>query len=291
MKKAYLLPILAGILFASTGIFVRTLTQDGIDSWTLIFLRFSTAIIIMLIAILVTDKKLFKIRTEDLKLIIIASINILGLNFCYNYSTNAIPLSVATVLLSSAQVFVILFAYIAFREKITSKKIISMLFVIIGCILTTGLLEGSVSISLMGILAGIGSALFWANYMVASKKSLKEGVHTYTILFYTVILSTIVLIPFTDFGLIISYINVDIVPNALLIILFSALSFALPYILHTQSLNYIDSGSSAILNSGSEPLAALCYGMLIYSENPTILMFLGMIVTILALIILSKSES
>ena len=45
MKKTYLiLPILAGIMFGSSGIFVRTLTQNGIDQTTLLFLRFSIAI-------------------------------------------------------------------------------------------------------------------------------------------------------------------------------------------------------------------------------------------------------
>ena len=36
MKRIYLLlPILAGIMFGSTGIFVRTLTENGVDSTTL----------------------------------------------------------------------------------------------------------------------------------------------------------------------------------------------------------------------------------------------------------------
>ena len=62
MKKLYLiLPILAGLMFGSGGVFVRTLTQNGIDSTTLLFLRFSVAIIPILIAILLTNKKLLKI--------------------------------------------------------------------------------------------------------------------------------------------------------------------------------------------------------------------------------------
>ena len=62
MKKIYLiLPILAGLMFGSSGIFVRTLTQNGIDSTTLLFLRFSIAIIPLLIAIFLTDAKLLKI--------------------------------------------------------------------------------------------------------------------------------------------------------------------------------------------------------------------------------------
>ena len=60
MKRLYLiLPILAGLMFGSSGVFVRTLTQNGIDSTTLLFLRFSIAIIPLLIAISLMDKKLF----------------------------------------------------------------------------------------------------------------------------------------------------------------------------------------------------------------------------------------
>ena len=52
MKKIYLLlPIIARIMFGSTGIFVRTLTENGVDSTTLLFLRFSIAILYIAIAI------------------------------------------------------------------------------------------------------------------------------------------------------------------------------------------------------------------------------------------------
>ena len=65
MKKIYLIfPILSGILFGSSGIFVRTLTQNGIDATTLLFLRFSIAILVLLIAILATDKELLKMHGD-----------------------------------------------------------------------------------------------------------------------------------------------------------------------------------------------------------------------------------
>ena len=112
MKKIFvILPILAGILFGSCGISVRILTQNGLDSATLLFSRFSVAIIIMLIVILATDKNLLKISFDELKIIVIAAINILALNLCYNISTNTNPLSIAAVLLSFAPVLVIIFAY------------------------------------------------------------------------------------------------------------------------------------------------------------------------------------
>ena len=188
MKKIYLiLPILAGIMFGSSGIFVRTLTQNGIDSTTLLFLRFSIAIIPILIAILLTDKSLIKIDLKNIPLFLVCAICIVGINLCYNTSMNSVSLSLAAVLLSLAPIYVLVFAYILFGEKITSQKIICMILAIFGCILMTGILEDGLSNApLLGILSGFGAGLFWAVYLMASKKSIENENHTYTILFYSI---------------------------------------------------------------------------------------------------------
>lgn len=293
MKKIYLiLPILAGIMFGSTGIFVRTLTQKGIDSTTLLFLRFSIATLPILLAIILTDKKLFKIDLSDLPLFLVCAICIIGLNLCYNESMNMIPLSLAAVLLSLAPIYVLIFAYILFGEKITSKKLVCMFLAIFGCLLMTGILEDSmISIPLFGILLGIGAGLFWAIYLMASKKSIETGKHTYTILFYSIIFISISLIPFTNFGQITSFVSINPILTIIFLTIHSTFSFALPYILSTVSLNYMDSGVSSIFLSGSEPLAALTFGLILYSEIPSVLMFFGLILSIIAMIFLSKTNT
>lgn len=293
MRKFYLLlPILAGVMFGSSGIFVRTLTQNGIDATTLLFLRFSIAILPILIAIILTDKKQLKIDLSDIPLFLVCAACIIGLNLCYNESMNAIPLSLAAVLLSLAPIYVLIFAYILFREKITSKKIVCMILAIMGCLLMTGVLEDSLtSIPLFGIISGIGAGLFWAIYLMASKKSIEAGNHTYTILIYSVIFISIVLIPFTNFNQINGFVSINPTLIIVFLILHSTFSFALPYIFSTLSLKYIDSGVSSILLSGAEPFAALIFGFLSYSEVPTGLMFCGFIMAIIAMTLLTRQEN
>ena len=292
MKKIYLiLPILAGIMFGSTGIFVRTLTENGVDSTTLLFLRFSIAVLYIFLAILLTDKSLLKIKKDDIPLLVLCGLCILGLNLCYNSSINTVPLSLAAILLSTAPVFVLIFEYFLFNEKITSIKVLCVILVLIGCTLVTGLIEeNSIDISILGIIAGIGSAVFWAIYSVASRKSIDMGRHTFTILFYSLITITIVTIPFTNFGQITNFVSLNIVPNTIFLLLHSLISFALPYIFITISLNHIDAGTAVILCSG-EPIAALVFGMIFYLEMPTFLMVCGVFITIAALILLSRSSA
>ena len=292
MRKKYLiLPVLAGLMFGSSGVFVRTLTENGIDSTTLLFLRFSIAVIPLLIVILLTDRKLLKINLKDLPLIIVCAACIVGLNICYNESMNTVPLSLAATLLSTAPIFVLIFAYILFREKITSRKLICMVLAIIGCLLMTGALESNITnIPLSGITAGVGAALFWAVYLMSSKKSIESGKHTFTILIYSIIIISIALMPFTSFIQINSFVSINPLLAIIFLIVHSTFSFALPYILSTLSLNYVDSGVSSILMSGAEPFAALIFGLLIYSEVPTVLMFCGFLLTIIAMIMLSRQD-
>lgn len=293
MKKVYLiLPILAGIMFGSSGVFVRTLTQNGIDPTTLLFLRFSIAIIPILIAILATDRTLFKIDLKDIPLFLVCAMCMVGLNLCYNESMNSISLSLAAVLLSIAPIYVLVIAYFIFAEKITSKKLICMVLAILGCILMTGVLESDLGdISLFGILSGIGAGVFWAIYLMASKKSIENGKHTFTILFYSIIFISLALVPFTDFGEISNFVSINPTLAIIFLIVHSTFSFALPYVFSTISLNHMDSGTSSILLSGAEPFAALMFGFFIYTEIPTPLMFVGFILTIIAMTMLSLNDT
>lgn len=279
-------------MFGSSGIFVRTLTQNGIDQTTLLFLRFSIAIIPILMAIFFTDRKLLKISLSDLPLILVCAACIIGLNLCYNESMNTVPLSLAAVLLSLAPIYVLIIAYFLFGEKITSKKLICMALAIFGCVLMTGVLETPLNnIPFFGILSGIGAGLFWAVYLMASKKSMEMGNHTYTILLYSIIFITLALVPFTDFGQISSFISMNPMLTILFLVLHSTFSFAMPYILSTLSLSYMDSGTSSILLSGAEPFAALIFGLMLYGEIPTILMLVGFILTVSAMMLLTRKEN
>ena len=243
-----------------------------------------------MLAIFLTDRELFKIDKSDIPLFIACAICIIGLNLCYNESMNTIPLSLAAVLLSLAPIYVIIIAYIAFGEKITSKKVICMLLAIFGCVLMTGVLENSMmNISVFGIACGIGAGLFWAFYLITSKKSIKNGKHTFTILLYSIIIISIALIPFTDFGQINAFVSINPLLAIVFLIIHSTFSFALPYVFSTLSLNFIDSGTSSIFLSASEPFAALLFGLVIYGEIPTLVMLCGFILTLVSMTILSRS--
>ncbi|WP_324636102.1 DMT family transporter [Bacillus velezensis] len=290
----WIFPLLSGAMFGSVGIFVRKLDVFGMDNYTILSSRVIVATILLFIGILVVDKSLLKIRMRDLWIFIAAGIlGMLGLNFCYNESINQLTLSFSAVLLSLSPLFVLMLATFLFKEKITLLKIGSMLLAIFGCVLASGILDDTSHIkwSAVGIVVGLLSAFFYALYSIFSRIAMDRQYNVFTITFYSLLMSSVILLPLTSWSKIEEFIVVAPVENSMFIILHSICTSVLPYILFTVALRAIDTSKASILAAGGEPIAAMTFGVIFFSEVPTILSFGGIIITIVALTLFCKPNS
>ena len=287
-----LIPLVAGIFWGSVAIFVRILTAFGMDNWTILFTRAAVASVIMAVFLLIKDRSFLKIRIRDLWLFACSGIiAMLGLNYCYTESINALSVSLAAVLLSLSPVFVMIFAAILFHERITRRKIICTFFAMAGCFLVSGILEaGEMRWSVYGILIGVFSAVFYALYSIFSKVAMQKGYHVFTITFYSTLIMAIVLLPLTDWDMTAAYVTSAPLKNILFMITHALCAIILPYVLFTWSLHYVDAGKAAILAAGGEPSAAMLFGIIFFNEIPSILGIVGLIITIIAISILCKPE-
>ena len=170
MKKAlYLMPVLAGIFWGSVGIFVRILTDFGMDNYTVLGSRMAVAVVILFFVILFRDKSLFRIRIRDLGLFLgSGACGLVALNYCYNEAINHLTLSLAAVLLSLSPIFVMIMSAVLFHERITLKKIGCTALAIAGCILVSGVLQSGGVWNLRGVLLGVCSAFCYGVYSVIS---------------------------------------------------------------------------------------------------------------------------
>jgi drug/metabolite transporter (DMT)-like permease len=64
----------------------------------------------------------------------------------------------------------------------------------------------------------------------------------------------------------------------------------LPNLFFNYAFIYLESGVVSILASGAEPTAALVFGILIFSEIPTLPGFIGMVIVVGSIIILTNSK-
>ena len=295
MKKALvLLPVIAGFLWGSSGVFVRTLTAYGMDNCTIIASRMMMAAIILFIVLLVTDREKLKIRVRDLWIFAGCGIvGMLGLNIFYNQSVRLLSLSLAAILLSTAPFFALFLSAVIFRERITLRKIGCLVMAVAGCILASGIIESGSGTgwSLFGILAGLASAVFFALYGVFSRFATNRGYSTFTILFYSMLMISIVLIPLTDFRRLTGFIAEAPAVNSGFTLLHALCAVVLPYALYSLSLVYMENGRVAILAGGGEPVAAFVFGIIFYHEIPTALNLLGLVVTVAALTLMCLSPA
>lgn len=285
-KIVPIFPILAGILWGATGIFIRKSTELSMNNITIVSSKAVTASVIMFVSIFLYNKSLIKIHLKDIFIFISAAlIGMLGVNIFFNESVSFLSLSLAAVLLSLSPIFVLLLSYFLYKEKITLKKLISIILAFVGCILVSNILKSEIKISLWGVISGLLATFSYALYSIISKKAMLKGYHSLTITLYAFIFIAIITAPLADWNLIIDLIKKD--NNIFIfIILHSLLVLILPYVFYTVSLNYMDTGKASILAS-CEPIAASVFGIIFFNEIPNIFSVVGIILTITALTLLS----
>ena len=288
----YLMPIISGAMWGSAGIFVRKLTELGMNSYTVVSVRVVLAVLILAVWLGIYDKDLLKIKLNDLWIFVAGGVvGMFGLNICYNFAISELSLSLAAVLLSLSPVFVLFMAAILFKEKITSKKVICMTIAIAGCVLASGVLESASTMrwSVKGIIVGTIGAFFYGLYGIISKTAMERGYHAFTTTFYCLFMVMLVVIPLTNWKLVTNVVVANPVKMSVFLVIHSLCTSVLPYILYTFSIRYIDAGMASILASG-EPVAAMIIGVIFFSEIPTVLSVVGIVLVIVALALLSMPD-
>ena len=292
MERIYnIMPIISGICFGSAGIFVRELSEN-MNSTSIISSRILIAILLLGLWIAVRYPMNFRIKLKDSWIFVGAGVlGTLGLNLCYNFSINELSLSLAAVLIALAPIFVMIFAFFMFHEAITAKKVISIILALVGCVLTSGILENNASMhwSWIGILVGSASAGFYALYSIFSKLGMKKSYPALTITFYSMLAIAVVLLPFTQWDNMAHYIAANPIRNTLFMVMHSLCTAVCPYAFYTVALDHMEAGKASILCS-CEPVAAMVFGLFFFEEIPTVLSVTGLIIVLLALAMLVLSD-
>ena len=113
MKKAApFLILLAGILWGSMGLFVRTLNGQGLASMGIVSLRAIVTAVSMLIFLLIFDRRYLQIKIRDIWCFFGTGIlSIIFFNYCYFSAITLTSMSVAAVLLYTAPAIVMVLSY------------------------------------------------------------------------------------------------------------------------------------------------------------------------------------
>lgn len=289
MKKISLIYIiLSGVFWGTSGIFVHYLAPYGFTSLQMTFFRSVISFVCMLLYILLFDRKLFKASQKELLLFVGSGLGFLGTASCYFYSMQLTSISTAVVLMYTAPIFVMIYSVTFLGEKFTRRKGISVLCMIVGCALVSGII-GGLKFNTVGILMGLMAGVSYSAYNIFTKIQMKNNCNVVTANLYCFLFSAILGFFIATPGDIPGCIAINPPVTIPLIIGMSICTSILPYFLYSMSLRYIPAGTAASL-AVVEPMAATLFSVIIFGEHLTVYSVIGITLILGAVFILSRQK-
>lgn len=217
---------------------------------------------------------------------LVAGIGVAGNFTFYALSISEASIAVAATLMYTAPVFVLLISFIFNFEKATVFKWLAIGAVLFGVFLMTEAYDmSSESVTLFGILTGLGAGLSYALFLFGFKKASEHGEP-----------QSILIAAFAIFSLILPFfMNLDEVfsvvtsSDLLWMVLLGVVGAALSFFLYVQGLEKA-SPTSASVSAMVEPVTASLFGVLVMSEELTGIQMAGMGMILLIVTILNVKK-
>ncbi len=175
-----LLIVISAASFGTLAIFGRFLYADGLDTFTMLFLRFGFAALLMTIILLVRKEK-FPRGKILLQLIGMGALGYVGQSFSYLSAIKYASAGLVALLLYLYPMFVFVLSVIVLREKVTWIQTTALALALTGTALTVDPAGGQ----LLGILFSLSAALIYSVYIIVGTNVMKHvsAVQSSTVIF------------------------------------------------------------------------------------------------------------
>lgn len=269
IKNPRLMMISAMAIFGTLGLFVRKIP---VSSGELALYRACLAAVLLGIFLLLTRQPIpvSKIRRE-LPLLLLSGVAV-GINWillfeAYKYTT----VSLATLSYYFAPVIVTAVCPVLFHEKLTGRQLLCFLMSTLGLVLITGVGDVGGGRDLIGVLFGLGAAVFYAGVVLLNKFIRQvDGIHRTFLQFLAAIVTL------TPYVLATSGVHLDTLDGVgwanLLVV--GLLHTGVTYCMYFSSLRELPGQKAAIL-SYIDPLVAVALSVTVLGETMTASQLVG----------------
>lgn len=261
--------IISMTIFGTISIFVRNI---AVSSGELALYRAILAILLIGAFLLLTKQKIPFANIKKEVPLLLASGMAMGINWillfeAYKYTT----VSVATLSYYFAPVIVTAVCPILFKEKLTGKQIICFVMSTLGLVLITGIGDVGSGSDFVGILFGLGAAVFYATVILLNKfiKNV-EGIHR---TFLQFIAAVVILFPYVMMTSGVTLRNLNGIGWINLLIV-GLIHTGVTYCMYFSSLKELPGQKAAIL-SYIDPLVAVLISVTILGESMTLWQVIG----------------
>lgn len=276
--------IVSGISFGLIPLFSIPVIAAGMDNVSILVYRFLFGSAAMLL-LLMSRRTNMKISMSELWRITLLSFFYIGTAIstleCYHYLSSGI----ATALVYTDPIWCAIIGLIFLSEKFSWKLTSSILLASIGVMMMTGVFSEDGTFSLVGLICGLASGVFYALYLILVPRLKVKSIPSLKLTFY---------IFFTGMFLLAVYgwcLNgkVEAISDSscwINLILLGLVPTALSNICVTASLKLIDSTIVAILGA-FEPLTAMVVGIALLGDPYSIISMTGAALILFAVALLT----
>lgn len=283
LHGAYASILLAAALWGIIGLWNRRLMAGGLSPTTIVVVRNFGGMLLLTAVFVIKDRRVFRVKKEHLKYFFgTGVVSVVLFTCCYFTCQKVTSLAVASILLYTAPSFVVVMAAILWREPVTKKKLLALMLTLLGCALVCGVFAGDLTVTVPGILLGLGAGFFYALYSIFGRYALAHY-SSMTVTVWTFIFAgpaSLVLARPAELAAAAAQPHMWLL--AVCLVVFSTV---LPYIFYTRGLSQVESGKASIMAS-LEPVVAALAGILIFGEPMSAMTFSGIVLVLSGVVIL-----
>lgn len=286
--KSIIYVIVAGVLWGTSGIFVHYLAPFGFTSLQMTATRAAVSFLGILGYVLIAKRELLRVKFGELPLLLGIGASLFGTGGCYFLSMQMTSVSTAVVLMYMAPIYVLIFSVLFFGEKLTKGKLVSVVLMLMGCCLVSGIV-GGLKFDATGILLGFASGISYGAYNILTKIAMRRGMAPVSVTLYAFATMTAISLFVSEPARYAESVLREPVATIPLLLALGVCTFIVPYFLYTLAMKELPAGTVSSLGI-VEPMSATLFSVALFGETLDVFSALGIALIIFAVFLLGRSE-
>ncbi len=289
-KRIYFLMILSTIFWAGAFIAAK-LSVPFIPPFTLTFLRFFIASIILYFVILYKEKHIYKLTKKDIPVFLFTGIvGMFGYHVLFFLSIKYTTAINSSIIGASNPIITTLLCIVFLKDKVTYKRLLGIALSFLGVFLTITNANISAIFSISfnkGDIFMVLAVTLWAIYSVYSKKVM-PNYSPITLTFYSFLFCTIFLIPFVVYENPIKIINNIPYYSYIAVLYMSIFPSVIGYLVQQMSIKTIGPAKTSIFIN-LIPVFSIILSVIILGETVTTIKLFTTLLIIIGVYICQKN--
>ncbi|GAB4332593.1 MAG: DMT family transporter [Candidatus Abyssubacteria bacterium] len=287
--KYYIFALTAAVFWGLGATLAKYLLAHGVSPLPLTQVRQTLSFLLMMAFIAVSRPQLARIGPRDIPYLAVMGIGgIAMVQITYYSAVSRIQVAAAVLLQYMSPVFILVFAAVFMREKVTSAKLASLVMAVTGCALVAGVYKVDLlRLNIAGVSWGLLSAVFFSFYTLYGQAGLRKY-NAMTIFAYSCGFGSVLWWTINPPA---SFFSIQYSGGVwLAFIVIAVFGTIVPFISYFKSLEGLEA-SRVIITSTFEPVVAGVASFLFLAEVMDTVQILGGVLVLIAIVLLQRSPA